>query len=84
MAQFPSTLHPDIDAEVVKAYVTEFAVRQITAFDPDWKNSCLLCAELPTIENGLETQGAGVTGADDPAIRHLKHMPVFSSQADAA
>ena len=53
MAQFPSTLHPDIDAEVVKAYVTQFAVRQITAFDPAWKNSCLLCAELPTIENGL-------------------------------
>jgi peptide/nickel transport system substrate-binding protein len=53
MAQFPSTLHPDIDAEVVKAYVAQFAVRQITAFDPGWKNSCLLCAELPTIENGL-------------------------------
>jgi peptide/nickel transport system substrate-binding protein len=47
MAQFPSTLHPDIDAEVVKAYVAQFAVREITAFDPNWRNSCLLCTELP-------------------------------------
>ncbi len=53
VAQFPSALHPNIDAEVVKAYVLGFAVRQITAFDKDWKNACLLCTELPTIANGL-------------------------------
>jgi peptide/nickel transport system substrate-binding protein len=53
IAQFPSTLHPNIDAELVKAYALGFVIRQITAYDKDWKNSCLLCAELPTIENGL-------------------------------
>jgi peptide/nickel transport system substrate-binding protein len=53
VAQFPSSLHPDIDAEVVKDYVIGFALRPITAFDPAWKNSCLLCAELPTLANGL-------------------------------
>ena len=53
IAQFPSSLQPDIDAEVVRNYVTDFVVRQITAFDADWKNACLLCTELPTIENGL-------------------------------
>jgi peptide/nickel transport system substrate-binding protein len=53
IAQFPSSLHPDIDAEVVKKYADGFVIRQITAFDKDWKNSCLLCTELPTIENGL-------------------------------
>ena len=53
VAQFPSSLHPDIDAEVVKAYVNDFAIRPITAYDPSWKNSCLLCTELPTIQNGL-------------------------------
>lgn len=53
VAQFPSNLHPNIDAEVIKTYVDAFAVRQVTAFDPDWKNSCLICTELPTIENGL-------------------------------
>jgi peptide/nickel transport system substrate-binding protein len=53
VAQFPSSLHPNIDAEVIKAYVVDFALRQVTAFDPDWKNSCLMCTELPTIDNGL-------------------------------
>src|SRR5271166_2925280 len=53
VAQFPSSLHPDIDAEVIKGYVNAFTIRQITAYDKDWKNSCLLCAELPTLDNGL-------------------------------
>ena len=65
VAQFPSSLHPNIDAEVVKGYALAFSVRQITAFDKDWKNSCLLCAELPTLQNGLakeEKQPDGTTG----------------------
>ena len=53
IAQFPSSLHPDMDAEVVRSYAMGFVIRQITAFGPDWKNSCLLCTELPTLENGL-------------------------------
>jgi peptide/nickel transport system substrate-binding protein len=53
VAQFPSTLHPNIDAEVIKSYTLNFAIRNISAFDPSWKLSCLICAELPTIENGL-------------------------------
>jgi peptide/nickel transport system substrate-binding protein len=53
MSQFPSSLHADIDAEVVKSYVLGFVIRRITAFDKDWHNSCLLCTELPSLENGL-------------------------------
>jgi peptide/nickel transport system substrate-binding protein len=53
IAQFPSSLHPDIDPEVVRSYTMGFVIRQITAFDADWMNSCLLCTELPTLENGL-------------------------------
>ncbi|MBV9813984.1 MAG: peptide ABC transporter substrate-binding protein [Acetobacteraceae bacterium] len=53
VAQFPSSLHPDIDAEVIKAYVVDFTLRQITAFDPEWENSCLMCTDLPSIQNGL-------------------------------
>ena len=53
IAQFPSSLHPDIDPEVVRGYAMGFAIRPITAFDADWKNTCLLCTELPTLENGL-------------------------------
>src|SRR5882757_2471022 len=53
VAQFPSSLHPDIDAEVIKAYVLAFALRPVSAFDQDWKNTCMLCAEPPDAENGL-------------------------------
>ena len=53
VAQFPSSLHPDVDAEVIKGYVLGFAIRPVTAFDAEWENSCMLCAQLPTIENGL-------------------------------
>jgi peptide/nickel transport system substrate-binding protein len=53
IAQFPSSLHPAIDPEVVKSYAAGFVVRPITAFDADWKNTCLLCVDLPTLENGL-------------------------------
>jgi peptide/nickel transport system substrate-binding protein len=53
MSQFPSSLHADIDSEVVKSYVLGFVVRHITAYDKDWHNSCLLCTELPSLENGL-------------------------------
>src|ERR1700733_8199378 len=53
IAQFPSSLQPDIDAEVVRSYALGFAIRPITAFDADWKNTCLLCTELATLENEL-------------------------------
>ncbi len=53
VAQFPSSLHPDIDPEVIRNYALDFSLRPITAFDKDWKNTCLLCTELPTLENGL-------------------------------
>jgi peptide/nickel transport system substrate-binding protein len=53
IAQFPSSLHPDIDPEVVRAYAMGFVIRPITAFDATWKNTCLLCTDVPTLENGL-------------------------------
>lgn len=53
ISQFPSSLHPDIDPEVVKGYALSFAIRPITAFDQNWRLVCLLCTEVPTLENGL-------------------------------
>ena len=53
IAQFPSSLQPNIDPEVVRGYAMAFVIRTITAFDADWKNTCLLCTDLPTLENGL-------------------------------
>jgi peptide/nickel transport system substrate-binding protein len=52
IAQFPATLNPDIDEMAAKSYVLGFALRPFTVFDADWKIVCLLCAELPSFENG--------------------------------
>jgi peptide/nickel transport system substrate-binding protein len=65
VSQFPSTLHPDINPEAIKGYILAFADRSITAFDKDWHNTCLLCTELPSLQNGLakiETQPNGKPG----------------------
>ena len=85
VAQFPSSLHPDIDAEVVKAYVNDFAIRPITSFDPEWQNSCLLCTELPTINNGLakiedtpKGKGMAVTIKLKPDLKWADGVPVTS------
>jgi peptide/nickel transport system substrate-binding protein len=84
IAQFPSSLHPNIDALVVRSYAVGFAIRQITAFGPDWKNSCLLCTELPTLENGLAriedrpdgTKGMAVTIKLKPDLAWGDGVPV--------
>ena len=53
VAQFPASLNPYYDSLTIKGYVLGFGNRPITGFDKDWKLSCLLCAELPTLDNGL-------------------------------
>ena len=52
ITQFPSTLNPNIDAMAAKSYVLGMAMRPFTVYDADWKLVCLLCTELPSIENG--------------------------------
>jgi peptide/nickel transport system substrate-binding protein len=52
-AQFPSSLHPFIDAEGIKYYVLGFVLRPVSAVDKDGQLVCMLCAEVPTIANGL-------------------------------
>lgn len=52
MTQFPATFNPNIDSMSVKAFILDMAERPITVYDPDWKLVCMLCTELPTIENG--------------------------------
>jgi peptide/nickel transport system substrate-binding protein len=87
IAQFPSSLQPDIDAEVVRSYVMAFVIRNITAFDPAWHNVCLLCTELPTIENGLAkiedrpdgSKGMAVTIKLKPGLAWGDGVPVTAS-----
>ena len=51
--QFPSTFNPNIDAMVAKSYILGMTRRPFTVFDEKWQLVCMLCTELPTIENGL-------------------------------
>jgi peptide/nickel transport system substrate-binding protein len=53
ITQFPVTLNPSIESMLAKTYVLGFAQRPITAYDSSWKLVCLLCEQLPTLENGL-------------------------------
>ena len=41
-------------------------MRPVTAFDADWKNTCLLCTELPSLQNGMVKLG-------DPRQRRARH-----------
>ncbi len=52
ITQFPSTFNPLIDAMLAKSYILAMTRRPITTYDQDWKLICLVCTELPTIENG--------------------------------
>ena len=53
IAEFPASLHPSIDPLLIKSYVLGFTIRTLTTADKDSKMICLVCSELPTLENGL-------------------------------
>src|SRR5262249_26000478 len=52
VTNIPQTYHPSIDPVLVKSYILAMTRRPLTAFDKDWKLVCMLCTELPTLENG--------------------------------
>ncbi|HEX3346618.1 MAG TPA: peptide ABC transporter substrate-binding protein [Acetobacteraceae bacterium] len=66
MTAFSSSEHPYIDPLIVKSWTLGFTSRQVTYFTPDtWTNTCALCTEVPSIENGrakVETQPNGKPG----------------------
>ena len=68
VAQFPSSMHPNIDPEVIKTYVLDFAMRPISAFDRDWTNVCMLCTELPSMANGMVRLEPGAGGHQGMAV----------------
>ncbi len=53
VSSFPSMMHPYINPEVVKSYTLGFALRPVSAQDAAWNKECILCAELPTLANGM-------------------------------
>lgn len=86
LSQFPSNFNPLIDTSVAKSYVLGFSRRPLTLYDQDWRLVCMLCTEVPTIENGqavLETQpdgspGIAVTYHIQPEARWGDGVPVTS------
>ena len=65
ITQFPATFHPNIDSMAAKSYILAMTARPFTVFDTNWELICMLCTELPTLENGLakkETTPGGKQG----------------------
>jgi peptide/nickel transport system substrate-binding protein len=73
ITQFPSTLHPNIDAMLARSYVLAMARRPINHYDQDWNLVCLLCTELPTIENGLAVPETTAEGKEGIAVTYQIH-----------
>lgn len=84
MTQYPSTFHPNIGSMLAKRLIQGMTLRNFTVFDKDWKLVCLLCTELPTIENGLARveeigegrQGIAATYTIHPGARWGDGTPV--------
>ncbi len=71
--QYPSTLHPLIDSMLAKSYVLGMTRRPLTAYDQEWQLICLLCVELPTIENGLAVPEELPDGGEGIAVTYQIH-----------
>lgn len=52
MNQAPGTMNPLISSTLARSLVANMTARPLTAYDPSWKLVCMVCTELPTIENG--------------------------------
>lgn len=52
MTQTPGTWNPLISSMLAKSLISNMTSRPITAYDANSRLVCLVCTELPTIENG--------------------------------
>ena len=71
MTQYPYTLNPNIESMLAKSYVLAMTMRPLTHYDQKWEAVCLLCTELPTIENGgavIEPLPEGIDSPSDEGI----------------
>lgn len=53
LTQYPANFNPNIESMLAKSYILAMTRRPITGYDAEWKLVCMLCVELPTLENGL-------------------------------
>ena len=52
MTQMPGTWNPLISSMLAKSLISNMTARPLTVWDAEWKLVCLVCTELPTLENG--------------------------------
>ena len=52
MTQSPGTWNPLISSMLAKSLISNMTARPLTAYDANSNLVCLVCTELPTIENG--------------------------------
>src|SRR5260221_8595846 len=81
MTQTPGTWNPLISSMLAKSLISNMTARPLTAYDANSKLVCLVCTELPTIENGKarvidlpdDGKGGGKKGMEvDVELRDLK------------
>jgi peptide/nickel transport system substrate-binding protein len=70
ITQFPSTFHPNIDSMLAKTYILAMTRRPFTAYDKNWRLVCMLCTELPTIENGMAVPETAPNGKPGIAVTY--------------
>ncbi|MEK9722427.1 MAG: peptide ABC transporter substrate-binding protein [Rhodospirillaceae bacterium] len=58
---------------LAKTYILAMTRRPLTAYDKDWKLICLLCAELPTFENGGAKRETAPNGKPGVAVTYKIH-----------
>ncbi|NBC33526.1 MAG: peptide ABC transporter substrate-binding protein [Alphaproteobacteria bacterium] len=70
VSQFPPTFHPSIEPSVAQSYTHHMAWRPFTTYDADWRLICMLCTELPTLENGLAVLEETPEGEEGIAVTY--------------
>lgn len=70
ISQYPSTLHPAFDSMLAKSYIIAMARRPITVYDQTWQPTCLLCTDLPSLENGTVVFETAENGQDGMAVTY--------------
>ena len=73
ITQYPSTLNPNIDSMLAKSYVLAMTRRPVTAYGHDWQLACMLCTELPSLENGLAVEETTPEGEPGIAVTYSLH-----------
>ena len=84
ITQFPASFHPNIESMLAKSYVLGMTRRPFTVYDKNWQLACMLCVELPSVENGKAkivdqadgTKGVQVTYTIQPGATWGDGVPV--------